>query len=253
MKYAFIALHRLQFSVRTMCRLLRIHPSGFYTWLKNPLSTRASEDKRQTDLLLKAWEESGKVYGYRKLHDDLLDQRDMCCPNRIASLTRLAGIKAQIGNKRRPGIYGGKPAVAIDNSPDRQFDVAAQDTTWVTDITYIRTCEGFAYLAVVIDLYSPRVIGWAMQSRQTTDVVLQALLMAVWRRKPKEKNATICGGTGGAYIGDVEVNRPRREAAADGGVTLADNWMPIGKSYSIFAGQLSSGQAALMDSDNCLE
>ncbi|MBB5591689.1 hypothetical protein GGD45_001139 [Rhizobium tropici] len=56
-----------------MCRLLRVHPSGFYAWLKNPLSRRASEDKRQTDLLLKAWEESGKVYGYRKLHDDLLD------------------------------------------------------------------------------------------------------------------------------------------------------------------------------------
>lgn len=61
-KYAFIALHRLQFAVRTMCRLLRVHPSGFYTWLKNPLSRRASDDKRQTDLLLKAWEESGKVY-----------------------------------------------------------------------------------------------------------------------------------------------------------------------------------------------
>lgn len=74
MKYAFIALHRLQFSVRTMCRLLRVHPSGFYAWLKNPLSRRTSEDKRQTDLLQKAWEESGKVYGYRKLHDDLLDQ-----------------------------------------------------------------------------------------------------------------------------------------------------------------------------------
>ncbi|MDQ1199333.1 transposase InsO family protein [Rhizobium sp. SORGH_AS 787] len=70
---------------------------------------------------------------------------------------------------------------------DRQFDVSAPDTAWVTDITSIRTCEGFAYLAVVIDLYSRRVIGWAMQSRQTTDVLLQALLMAVWRRKPKDK------------------------------------------------------------------
>ena len=64
MKYAFIALHRLQFSVRTMCRLLRVHPSGFYAWLKDPLSRRGSEDRRQTDLLLTAWEESGKVYGY---------------------------------------------------------------------------------------------------------------------------------------------------------------------------------------------
>ena len=77
--------------------------------------------------------------------------------------------------------------VVVDNKLDRQFDVAAPDKAWVTDITYIRTCEGFAYLAVVIDLYSRRVIGWAVQSRQTTDVVLQALLMAVWRRKPKDK------------------------------------------------------------------
>lgn len=186
MRYAFIALHRLQFSVRTMCRMLNVHPSGFYAWLKNPMSKRALEDKRQTDLLKKAWDESGKVYGYRRLHDDLLDQGETCCPNRVARLARLAGIKAQIGYKRRPGIYGGKPSVVVDNTLDRQFDVEAPDKTWVTDITYIRTQEGFAYLAVVIDLYSRRVIGWAMQSRQTTDVVLQALLMAVWRRKPKE-------------------------------------------------------------------
>ena len=75
----------------------------------------------------------------------------------------------------------------VDNALDRQFDVEAQDTAWVTDITSIQTCEGFAYLAVVIYLYSRRVIGWAMQSHQTTDVVLQALLMAVWQRKPKDR------------------------------------------------------------------
>jgi putative transposase len=186
-KYAFIALHRLRFPVRTMCRLLHVHPSGFYAWLKDPLSRRASEDKRQSALLLKAWEGSGKVYGYRKLHDDLLDQGETCCPNRIARLTRLAGIKAEIGYKRRPGKYGGRPSVVVDNTLDRQFDVMAPDKAWVTDITYIRTCEGFTYLSVVIDLYSRRVIGWSMQSRQTTDVVLQALLMAVWRRKPKSR------------------------------------------------------------------
>lgn len=130
--------------------------------LKKPLSTRANEDKRQTDLLLKAWEERSKVYGYRKLHDDLLDQGEACCPNRVARLTRLAGIKAQIGYKRRPGIYRGRSSVAVDNTLDRQFDVTAPDTARVTNITYIRTCEGLAYLAVVIDLYSRRVIGWAM-------------------------------------------------------------------------------------------
>jgi len=187
MKYAFVAAHRPQFRVRTMCRCLRIHPSGFYAWIKEPLSTRAREDVRQTALIRTAWQDSGKVYGYRKLHDDLLDQGEACCPNRVARLAKLAGIKAQVGYKRRPGTYGGKPSVIVDNTLNRQFDVETADKVWVTDITYIRTQEGFSYLAVVIDLYSRRVVGWSMQSRQTTDVVLQALLMAMWRRKPKNK------------------------------------------------------------------
>jgi putative transposase len=170
-----------------MCRCLRVQPSGFYAWLKAPLSRRAREDHRQTKMLKQAWAESGKVYGYRKLHDDLVEQGESVCLNRVARLTRLAGIKAQIGYKRRPGKYGGKPSVVVDNTLDRQFDVDAPDTVWVTDITYIRTQEGFAYLVVVIDLFSRRVVGWSMQSRQTTDLVLQALLMAVWRRKPRTK------------------------------------------------------------------
>lgn len=187
MKYAFVAEHRSQFSVRAMCRCLRIQPSGFYAWLKAPLSKRAREDARQTELLKEAWAESGKIYGQRKLHDDLLEQGENVCLNRVARLTRLAGIKAQIGYKRRPSKYGGKPSIVVDNTLNRQFDVEAPDRVWVTDITYIRTQEGFAYLAVVIDLFSRRVVGWSMQNRQTTDVVLQALLMAVWRRKPKAK------------------------------------------------------------------
>ena len=187
MRYAFIKGHHQQFRVRRMCSMLSVHPSGFYAWLKRPFSKRALEDKRQAGLLTKAWEESGKVYGYRKLHDDLQDQGETCCPNRVARLTRMAGIKAQIGYRRRSGTYGGKPSIEVNNTLDRQFDVTVPDTAWVTDITYIKTTEGFAYLAVVIDLYSRRVVGWSMQSRQTTDLVLQALLMAVWRRKPKGK------------------------------------------------------------------
>ena len=132
-----------------------------------------------------AWRDSGKVYGYRKLQDDLADMGESCCPNRVARLSRLAGIRAQIGYKRRPGHCGGKPSLAVDNTLDRRFDVEAPDKARVTDITYIRTHEGFAYLAVVLDLFSRRIVGWSMQARQTTNVVLQALLAAVWRRKPK--------------------------------------------------------------------
>jgi putative transposase len=105
----------------------------------------------------------------------------------VACLASLAGITAQIGYERRPGRYGGKPAVVADNTLDWQFEVDAPDSVWVTDITYIKTYEGWSYLAVLIDLYSRRVVGWSMQSRMTTDIALQALLSAVWRRKPKTK------------------------------------------------------------------
>jgi len=158
-RYAFIEAHRLEFSVRSMCRVLAVHFSGFYAWVKEPLSPRALEDARQTGLIKQAWTDSGKVYGYRKLTDDLRDAGETCSENRVARLARLAGITAQIGYKRRPGRYGGKPAVVAGNTLDRQFEVDAPDTVWVTDITYIRTHEGWSYLAVVIDLFSRRVVG----------------------------------------------------------------------------------------------
>lgn len=128
MRYAFINGHHQQFSVRRMCNMLSVHPSGFYAWLKQPFSKRALEDKRQTDMLKKAWEDSGKVYGYRKLHDDLQVQGETCCPNSVARLAKIAGIKAQIGYRRRSGIYGGKPSIVVDNTLDRQFNVTAPDT-----------------------------------------------------------------------------------------------------------------------------
>ncbi len=111
---------------------------------------------------------------------------EACSPNRVARLTRLAGIRAQIGYKRKSGFYGGKPSVTAPNRLNRDFKMQAPDCAWVTDITYIKTREGWLYLTVVIDLYSRRVIGWSMQSRMQMDLVLTALLMAVWRRKPKK-------------------------------------------------------------------
>jgi len=140
-----------------------------------------------TGLIKGAWLESGCVYGYRKLHADLRSIGETCCPNRIARLAKEAGIKAQIGYKRRPGTYGGKPAIIATNQLGQVFDTLSPDQVWVTDITYIRTHEGWLYLAVVIDLYARRVIGWSMQSRMHMDLVLSALLMAVWRRKPTSK------------------------------------------------------------------
>jgi len=186
-KYAFIKAHQTEFSVRAMCRVLKVHHSGFYAWVKSPISRRAKEEQRLTARIKDAWLESGRVYGYRKLHDDLRTAGETCCPNRVARLARLAGIRAQIGYKRRPGTYGGKPAIVADNHLKQNFEVKSPDQVWVTDITYIRTYEGWLYLTVVIDLYARRVVGWSMQSRMHMDLVLSALLMAVWRRKPTSK------------------------------------------------------------------
>ena len=167
--------------------MLRVHRSGFYAWLKNPLSKRARTDQRLSGLIKQAWLESGCVYGYRKLHADLRSLDETCCPNKVARLANKAGISAQIGYGRRPQTYGGKPAIVAVNQLKQVFDTASPDQVWVTDITYIRTHEGWLYLAVVIDLYARRVVGWSMQSRMHMDLVLSAVLMAVWRRKPKQK------------------------------------------------------------------
>jgi putative transposase len=186
-KYAFIKAHQVVFRVRVMCRVFKVHHSGFYAWLKAPLSKRAKDDKRLIGLIKQAWLESGCVYGYRKLHDDLRSVGETCCPNRVARLASIAGIKAQIGYKRKAGFYGSKPSIVIANRLQQDFKVGLPDHAWVTDITYIKTHDVFLYLAVVIDLYSRRVVGWSMQSRMQIDLVLSALLMAVWRRNPKQK------------------------------------------------------------------
>jgi len=182
-----VAEHREQFSVQAKRRSRHIQASGFCAWLKTPLRKSAQEGARQTELLKEACVESVKVYEHRKLHDDLPEQGQDLCLNRLARLTKLAGIKAQIVYKRHPWKYGGAPSILVDNILDRQFDVMVPDKVWVTYITYIWTQERFAFLAVVIDLFSRCVVGRTMQSRQTTDVVLQDQLLATWRREPKAK------------------------------------------------------------------
>lgn len=184
MKYAFIEVHRPYFSITAMCRVLCVHKSGFYAWLQNKVTARAKEDERLTGMIKQSWLESGKVYGYRKLHADLRAVGESCGKHKVARLCGLAGIKAQTGYKRKPGKYGGKPSVVAINHLQQSFDVDVPDTVWVTDITYIKTHEGWLYLCVVIDLFSRKVIGWSMQDRMHMDIVLSALLMAVKRRRP---------------------------------------------------------------------
>ena len=200
MRYGFIKAHQRQFRISSMCRVLEVHLSGYYARLREPLSARAKEDKRQAGLIKQAWLESGGVYGFRKIHADLRELGEACGVNRVHRLMRQAGIEAEVGYNRRRVHYGGKPAVVADNALNRQFDPIAPNQAWVTDITMIRTHEGWLYLAVVVDLYSRQVVGWSMQSRIHADLVLKALLMAVWRRKPKP-GLVIHSDQGSQYTG----------------------------------------------------
>jgi putative transposase len=173
--------------VRTLCRVMQVNPSGYYAWRTQPHSVRARDDQRLLGLIKQCWLESGTVYGYRKIAHDLRDLGEHCGKHRVYRLMKVDGLSAQRGYGRRPRHGGGRPATVAPNHLQRQFAPVAPNQSWVTDITYIRTHEGWLYLAVVLDLYSRQVIGWSMRSRIDTDLVLSSLLMAVWRRKPAQE------------------------------------------------------------------
>ena len=185
MKYAFIYDHARSFSVRMLCRLLSVHPSGYYAWRHRPTSTRAQDNRRLLERIRHFWHRSGKIYGYRKVYYDLRDIGESCSPNRVWRLMKQAGIRAEVGY-RKPGHRPGKASVVSPNRLAQDFQAAKPNQHWVSDITYVRTHEGWLYLAVVIDLYSRRVVGWSMRPSMSTAVVLNALLMALWRRKPTQ-------------------------------------------------------------------
>jgi putative transposase len=160
------------------------HPSGYYAWCKTPQSDRTRDDQRLLGRIRQSWQESAGVYGYRKVCDDMRDLGEFCGANRVARLMRAEGLRAQRGYGRLPGKHGGKPAAVAPNHLQREFSVSQPNRVWVTDITYIRMHEGCLYLAVVLDLFFRQVVGWSMQPRIDRELALNALLMAVWRRRP---------------------------------------------------------------------
>jgi putative transposase len=184
-KYAFIRDHRNEFRVVTMCRVLRVHRSGFYAWLHEPVSDRKREDDRILWKIRKAHKASDESYGSPRIFLDLREAGETCGLNRVARLMRHHGLHgAKLG--KRPRRKYGKPSTVAPNRLEQNFVVKAPDRAWVTDITYLRTQEGWLYLAAVIDLFSRRVVGWSMKPSMSREVVLDALMMAVWQRRPKE-------------------------------------------------------------------
>ena len=184
MRYSFIRQHRGQFRLAALCRVLRVSTSGYYAWLKRPESAR----QRANQVLLRrievVHERSRKTYGRRRIHAQLRRQGVVCSRNRVARLMRQNGL-CGLRRRRFKATTNSRHSLPVaKNLLSRNFTAAAPDQVWVSDITYLGCEEGWEYLATVMDLYSRRIVGWAMQSSLDRSLTLNALKMAITQRRP---------------------------------------------------------------------
>ena len=183
--FEFISANQAHFPIATMCRVLGVSTSGFYDWRERPASPRALADEVLVEQIRLIHTGSRETYGYRRVTAELADDHGMRVGrHRVARLMRRAGIHGVTRRRfcrttRRDDT--GRPAPDL---LDRDFTATAPNQRWVADITYIPTWSGFLFLAVVVDVFSRRVVGWAMSSNQRTELVTSALRMAVEQRRP---------------------------------------------------------------------
>jgi len=183
MKFGFIAKHRGIWAVGWMCEALGVSRGGFYAWLKRPRSRRSRDNEELGAKVRSSFLGSGRTYGARRVCKDLLAEGVSCGLHRIARLMRLQALKARPRRRRLPPDMGERQATAVAaNVLDRSFDAPAPNRKWIADFTYVWTAEGWLYVAAVIDLFSRRVVGWSMSAAMTTQLVTDALVMAIWRR-----------------------------------------------------------------------
>jgi Transposase and inactivated derivatives len=178
--------HRQEFDVAVMCRVLKVARSGFYAWQQTPLSDRAIEDQRLLGLIRASYAASHGVYGSPRVFLDLREVGERCSKHRVARIMRQHKIKAVRGYQT-PRSIAGRPSIIAPNTLQREFTVDRPNRVWVTDVTYIRTWQGWLYLSAVMDLYARNIVGWSMKPTLARELVLDALLMAVWRRRPQQR------------------------------------------------------------------
>ncbi len=181
MRFAFIAKHRHVWPVSWLCAALGVSRSGFHAWLNRPVSARAVYDKKLGSAMRKSFKDSDRTYGARRIWRDVLEEGFACGLHRIERLMRVNGLKAR---PRRRGLPrdDGERSVIADNVLDRDFQADRPNRKWLADFTYIWTAEGWLYVAAVLDLFSRRIVGWSMKAERDASLVMDALMMAVWRR-----------------------------------------------------------------------
>jgi putative transposase len=170
------------FPITMMCRLLKVSPSGFYDWHHRKPCQRQQDNARLLRNIKSLHKESDGVFGSPRIWEELRYQGETCGLNRVARLMQNAEIKGIPSRKQWRKRKSSQRPDHVMNHLERDFTASEPDAKWVTDITYIRTGEGWLYLAVIIDLYSRQVIGWSMSHRMEKQLVIQAVLMALWQK-----------------------------------------------------------------------
>ena len=178
--------HRAEFRVSTMARVLGVSTSGYYAWLKRPRSAREESDSALAERVRAIHERSRGTYGAPRIRAELADQGFPVSRKRVARLMRESGLTG-ISRRKRPTTTSRAPEVRpAPDLVDRKFVADAPDRLWVADITYVPTLAGFLYLAIVLDVFSRRIVGWAMEPSLATDLVVAALEMAIAQRRPED-------------------------------------------------------------------
>ena len=172
------------YPVATMCRVLGVSPSGYYAWRARGPSRRAQVNARLVERIRAIHKDSRENYGSPNIHAELVDEGWRVNRKRVARLMRVYGIVGVTRRRRTTTTRRDREARPAPDLVERAFTATAPNQLWVADITYIPTWAGFLYLAVVVDVYSRRIVGWAMENHLRTELVLQALNMALWQRRP---------------------------------------------------------------------
>jgi putative transposase len=187
--YTFVEAQKANHRISRMCRALKVSKSGFYGWRDRPPSARAQADARLSEKIARIHRDSRQTYGAPRIHFELRALGVRCARKRVARLMREAGLFGCGGRRRkaRTTTLSSQteriPAVAPD-LVKRNFMPEAPNRLWVADITYVRTWEGWLYFAFVLETYSRKIVGWSMANNLKTDLVLEAVNMAIYNRRP---------------------------------------------------------------------
>jgi putative transposase len=182
--YHLIDAEKANFPVRVLCRMLGVSRSGYYEWKDRPPSRRSRQDTTLTEKIREIHRRSRETYGSPRVHAELGTLGIRCSRKRVARLMREAGLRGCMRGRRKGTTRRGR-ATPAEDFVKRNFAATKMDRVWVADITYVATRrEGFLYLAFILDVHSRRIVGWAMEAHLRTEIVVDALQMAVWRRKP---------------------------------------------------------------------